>query len=194
MITRYMRVIDCESILNLYLGISYLVDFQVFRDSVPNHYLKIIDTVWNDKDNFLKWPKQPLLFKEGSTRSTACHRYSNREKQTLKFLRIAPDTRNNGPAIMSFLVAGGIRPYREDGKGWTIHHIYDGRFVYPNKNHTTHAVKHPMYFSEAAGLVAAHPIADSLADEFGYFAWLLRHEAFLRFSFDPDSVFQKTEA
>ena len=39
-----------------------------------------------------------------------------------------------------------------------------------------------------AGLVAIHPIAEALKDEYFYFAWLLRHEAFLRFGYDPDAV------
>jgi hypothetical protein len=30
---------------------------------------------------------------------------------------------------------------------------------------------------------------NALAHEFGYFAWLLRYEAFARFAFDPDGVF-----
>ncbi len=44
-------------------------------------------------------------------------------------------------------------------------------------------------FTEAAGLVAIHPVADALADDLAYCAWLLRHEAYLRFGFDPDRVF-----
>ena len=44
---------------------------------------------------------------------------------------------------------------------------------------------------QSAGLVAIHPVAEALKDEYSYFAWLLRHEAFLRFNYDPDSVFSK---
>jgi len=40
----------------------------------------------------------------------------------------------------------------------------------------------------SAGLVAIHPVAEALKDEYFYFAWLLRHEAFLRFKYDPDAV------
>jgi hypothetical protein len=47
---------------------------------------------------------------------------------------------------------------------------------------------------QSAGLVAIHPVAEALKDEYSYFAWLLRHEAFLRFDYDPDSVFsEKTD-
>ena len=45
-------------------------------------------------------------------------------------------------------------------------------------------------FTEAAGLVAIHPLADALADEVPYFAWLLRFEAYQRYGFDPDGVFK----
>ena len=50
-------------------------------------------------------------------------------------------------------------------------------------------MKDAALFTEAAGLVAAHPFADALADEVPYFAWLLRAEAYQRFGFDPDAVF-----
>ncbi len=64
-----------------------------------------------------------------------------------------------------------------------------GRYPAVGSTASTRAVIHGNYFTEAAGLVAIHPIADALADELAYFAWLLRHEAFRRFGFDPDGVF-----
>jgi hypothetical protein len=90
---------------------------------------------------------------------------------------------------MAFLLAGGERPNRNNGKGWPIHHIYDGQFPMPPKMSSVKAVRHSDYFTEAAGLVAIHPLADGLASESPYFTWLLRHEAFARFGFDPDDVF-----
>jgi hypothetical protein len=45
------------------------------------------------------------------------------------------------------------------------------------------------YFTQSAGLVAIHPVADALADEFAVFAWRLRAEAFLRFGYDPEGAF-----
>jgi len=48
-----------------------------------------------------------------------------------------------------------------------------------------------LHFSQSAGLIAVHPIADGLADEFPFFAWLLRAESFNRFGYDPDGVFSK---
>ena len=57
-----------------------------------------------------------------------------------------------------------------------------------------HAVKEGKHFTQPAGLFAIHPIAEALKDEYFYFAWLLRHEAFLRFGYDPDAVFsEKTD-
>lgn len=50
-------------------------------------------------------------------------------------------------------------------------------------------MKDGQLFTEAAGLVALHPVADSLADECAYFAWWLRQQAYERFGFDPDRVF-----
>jgi hypothetical protein len=38
-------------------------------------------------------------------------------------------------------------------------------------------------------LVAIHPLADALADEFPSFSWLLRAHAFNKFGYDPDEVF-----
>ena len=31
----------------------------------------------------------------------------------------------------------------------------------------------------------------ALKDEYSYFAWLLRYEAFLRFGYDPEAVFSE---
>jgi phenylalanine-4-hydroxylase len=45
-----------------------------------------------------------------------------------------------------------------------------------------------MHFTHTAGLVAVHTVAEALKDGRFYFAWLLRHEAFLRFDYDPDAV------
>jgi len=42
-------------------------------------------------------------------------------------------------------------------------------------------------------LVAAHPVADALVDEFPFFTWFLRANAFLRFGYNPDAVFGKKQ-
>ncbi len=43
--------------------------------------------------------------------------------------------------------------------------------------------------TQSAGLAATRPVAEALKDEYVYFAWLLRYEAFLRFGYDPDAAF-----
>jgi hypothetical protein len=85
------------------------------------------------------------------------------------------DTRPNGPAIAAFILAGGIRPERfGSSNAWSVHHLYSGKFPYIGPKTTTHAAKESGHFTQSAGLVAAHPIADALVDEFPFFAWLLR--------------------
>jgi hypothetical protein len=108
--------------------------------------------------------------------------------------QIKADARSNGPAIMDFLLSGGKRPLRRSpGRQWSVHHIYDGKFPAPGRLITAHAVKDKRLFTHSAGLVAVHPLADALADEVPYFAWLLRLEAYKRFRFDPDRVFARPE-
>jgi hypothetical protein len=38
-------------------------------------------------------------------------------------------------------------------------------------------------------LVAVHPVADALCDEYPAFTWFLRARAFQLFGYDPDRVF-----
>ena len=153
--------------------------------------------VWNEREKFVCWPKRPLLFWPGLTRSKDgksknCYGECPVE-QRRQLGDMEPDLRNNGPAIQSFLLAQGTRPRRTDmpAFGWSIHHIYDGRFPADHEHRPTWAAYHGNYFTEAAGLVALHPIADALAAHIGFFVWLLRYEAFTRFDFDPDGVFRR---
>jgi hypothetical protein len=150
-----------------------------------------MDGVWVNREKFVEWPARSLLFMPGTVR-VKYHRYSPEQLAQIKAARVRLDTRSNGPAIMAYAIAGGRRPVRSSGREqWSIHHIYDGQYPAPGVTSCTRAVTHGGYFTEAAGLVAVHPIADALADEFAYFAWLLRHEAFCRFEFDPDGVFRE---
>lgn len=160
------------------------------RSTTQRHVLEIADRVWEQRDLFILWPKNPLLFMPGTVR-VKYHKYTDEQKQCLRKERIALDSRSNGPAIMAYRLAGGQRPPRvSPGREWSVHHIYDGKFPAPGRSETIHAVKDGRYFTDAAGLVAVHPIADALADEVPYFAWLLRREAYARFGFDPDGVFE----
>ncbi len=159
------------------------------RKLTPLHILDITERVWKQRDLFILWPNHRLLFMPGTVRHNH-HSYTEDQKVRLRAAGVVPDRRSNGPAIVAYLLAGGERPKRINGRhGWSIHHIYDGKFPAIGKEKTFHAVKDGKLFTEAAGLVAIHPIADALADEVPYFAWLLRHTAFEKFGFDPDNVF-----
>jgi hypothetical protein len=67
--------------------------------------------------------------------------------------------------------------------------LASGKFAYFGRKETNHAAKEGNHFTQSAGLVALHPVADALVDEFPFFAWLLRADAYRRFGYDPDSVF-----
>jgi len=152
--------------------------------------------VWANRNRFVHWPKVNELMWKGCRRKNEhsnprCYTYPPDLVARLRERGIdKPDCRSNGPAIMAFLCAGGSRPQRRDlNWGWTIHHIYDGRFPAPRCGSSLHATRKGDHFTNSAGLVAVHPIADGLAGECAYFAWLLRFESFLRFGYDPDGVF-----
>jgi hypothetical protein len=118
------------------------------------------------------------------------HSYPQDIREKLKSKKITIDSRSNGPAIMSYLFSGGVRPQRSVGrKGWSIHHIYDGRFPFIDHKQTLHAIKDGYHFTQSAGLVAIHPFAETLADEYFYIAWILRQGSFKKFNYDPDQIF-----
>jgi hypothetical protein len=162
-----------------------------FRSSTPPHILDITDRVWARKNLFVLWSKICLLFIPDAVR-VKYHQYTTEQKGRLGDAGITPDSRSNGPAIIAYRLGGGERPHRiSPRRDWSIHHIYDGKFPAHGASASTHAVNDGRYFTEAAGLVAVHLIADALADEVAYFAWLLRRKAFDRFGFDPDGVFTR---
>ena len=140
-------------------------------------------------DYFVRWPKRPELLWEGCTR-IKYHSFPDALKRDAKAAGISLDRRSNGPAIVAFLLAGGERPLRNDrGTGWSIHHIYDGKFPFPGRQETQHAVKDGKHFSQSAGLVAVHPLFDRAAEVYPEIAWTLRIDAMWRFKYDPDGVF-----
>ncbi len=151
-------------------------------------YQTILQAIYQSPADYVSWPTRPLLLLPGIVREKY-HRYPDNVLIQLKSAGIPVDSRSNGPAVCAFLLAGGQRPQRETGKGWNIHHIYDGNFPYNRRQQTTHAIKNGDYFTQAAGLVALHPLAHAAAEEFAEFAWWLRREAFTLFRFDPDKVF-----
>ena len=151
---------------------------------------KIINEVRSHKKDFVQWPTEAILLWDGCVR-VRYHKYPSEIKEKLKSRGIVIDSRSNGPAIMSFLLSGGKRPMRKSNSNeeWHVHHVYDGKFAWTNDRKTLHAVQDGRHFAQSAGLVAIHPIAEALADEYFYFAWLLRYESYLRFNYDPDVVF-----
>jgi hypothetical protein len=152
--------------------------------------------VVDELDGFLRWAERPLLLWRGCDRVPEPgkrQKYFSYPKP-IKSLAISNgfrlDTRPNGPAIAAFLAAGGTRPDRfGSSNSWSIHHLYSGKFPYIGRDTTMHASKDGLHFTQSAGLVAAHPIADALVDEFPFFTWFLRALAFKRFGYDPDSAF-----
>jgi len=137
---------------------------------------------------YLLWPGCNRVPEPGARQRI--HRYEDPLKSELKAKGIAMDTRSNGPAIASFLYAGGERPERVGSRNrWSIHHLYSGKFPYVGRTETLHAVKHGDHFTNSAGLIAVHPILDAMCDEYPCIAWYLRARAFERFGYDPDHVF-----
>ncbi len=146
-------------------------------------------SICTDPDQFFQWPQVgALLWPDWDcirTQNDGEHEYPNELKARLARLGLPPDTRTNGPAIVSFLASGGKRP-TWGNEGWPIHHIYDGT------NGSPHAVEERNLFTHSAGLVAVHPDAHDLAHQSNLLKWLLWREAFLRFDFDPMGVFFDT--
>lgn len=149
---------------------------------------KIVNEVWNHRIQFIKWPARARLLWLGCAR-IKYHSVPDEIKREARSKGVPVDSRSNGPAIMSFLLAGGERPTRSNNQGWHIDHIYDGKLPWAFGKKTLHAVKDGNHFTQSAGLIAIHPIAEALRDEYFFFAWILRHEAFQRFNYDPDEVF-----
>jgi len=162
-------------------------------DIVPR---ECIATVCKSLDAFVRWPPKAILLWDGCDRIAPAgerqriHSFPEAIKRAAKAVKAPLDTRSNGPAIAAFVVAGGMRPKRYGShNGWSIHHIYSGKFPYIGKASTLHSAKSCRHFTQSAGVVAVHPIADGMCDEYPFFAWLLRAEAFRKFGYDPDGVF-----
>lgn len=165
---------------------------------VPNRAEQnVLTVVAGELNSFVRWASEAVLLWPG------CDRVPDPGKKQKYFNSIPPhicemakslgvrlDKRQNGPAVAAFRLAGGERPQRfGSANAWSIHHLYSGKFPYVCKKTTTHAAKAGNHFTQSAGLVAVHPVADALVDEFPFFAWLLRAESYRRFGYDPDRAF-----
>jgi hypothetical protein len=165
-------------------------------DSAPRECITI---VCKSLDAFVRWPTKAILLWNGCDRvapegeKQRIHSFPDAIKRVAKAVKAPLDTRSNGPAIVAFLISGGVRPKRFGSQNsWSVHHIYSGKFPYTGKSSALHAAKNGLHFTQSAGVVAVHPIADGMCDEYPFFAWLLRAEAFRRFGYDPDGVFSDT--
>jgi hypothetical protein len=173
--------------------------FQSEVCSIPvESHRRVLLEVAGNLDDYVRWPDRAELLWEGCDRirknpqQQRYHAYPQELKAVLSAHRFQ-DRRSNGPAIMAYKVAGGERPLRSNGRGWNIHHLYDGKFLYPGSTKPClQAVKEARHFTQSAGLVAVHPLAEGLADEFAIFAWMLRAESFNRFGYDPDGAFSRS--
>ena len=150
--------------------------------------------------DFVQWPQRAVLLWDGCDRRPPAgkkqkyHSYPESISKLAKAQKITLDSRPNGPARAAFMFAGGVRPERFGStNASTMHHVYSGKFPYIEHDATTHAVKLRNHFTQSAGVVATHPVADALCDEYPFFAWLLRYEAFRRFGYDPDGVFSSRQ-
>lgn len=174
-----------------------------YREKATDNEREIAEWVWKRKSDFIRWPpdgckNNPEFPGWRRDKEVGFHVFTPEDRQRLRNAGITPDRRSNGPAIGAYLMAcqgmviNDCRPLRSDGRHrWSIHHIYDGRFPATEGGVCLRAVKDGQHFTHPAGLVAIHPVADALADEVGYFAWLLRWEAKCRFGYDPNKVFER---
>ena len=159
---------------------------------------EIMKILFRNIDKFCKYPIKALLLWEDCDRipqlgkKIKYHIYPDSIKTKAKEECISLDARPNGPAIAAFTFARGERPERYGSRNkWHIHHLYSGKFPYAIKENTLHAVKNGLHFTQSAGLVALHPLADALVDECPAFAWFLRYKSYDKFGYDPDNVFSK---
>ncbi len=166
----------------------------------PKSVRHILQHVGRHLSDFVQWPLRAVLMWDGCDRcrpdgkEQKYHRYPEAISTLAKAKQIKLDSRANGPSRAAFMFAGGVRPERYGStNASTMHHVYSGKFPYIGRTSTTHAVKLPKHFTQSAGMIAAHPVADALCDEYPFFAWRLRFEAFDRFGYDPDGVFSRRQ-
>ena len=156
--------------------------------------IQSVIALWIDREKLFRWPNQSELLWPGIVRhqdgnKENCYDYPAALVARLAAKGMHVDGRNNGPAILAYMMAGGKRP-KVGSWGWPIHHVYDGGTVIPGtRKRILHAVKDGQFFTHSGGLVAAHPAAHFIAHKSTLLAWLLRWEAWRRFRFDPDCIF-----
>jgi hypothetical protein len=170
--------------------------FEKEISDLPLDIRHIVKYTYDHLDKFCCWPKLPILLWEGCNRKPnegekqKYHCYPQVIKELAEEKQIYLDRRANGPAIASFEFAGGERHKRYGSKNkWSIHHIYSGKFPYQGRETTLHAKETGTHFTQSAGLIALHPILDSICDEIPAFSWVMRFRSWKKFGYDPDKVF-----
>jgi len=165
------------------------MNFQRLLNDLSESERSLAKFIWKNRADFFSWPTYSLLlWKKCKPRPR--HKYPETLKCMIKAFKVDIDQKSNGPARMSYLMAGGELKRTGHGKIWEIHHIYDGKFPLDANGIRTCANKNGIYFTEAACLVACHPIAHQAAHSFAYIAWKLRYKAYKKYGFDPDEVFR----
>ena len=183
-----LEPVDLSNLDDWYLRETQQVEEESIRHVLRHVALHLTDFVRFPDRALLLWPDCNRVPPEG--KKQRYHRYPAEIRVLAKQYAVKLDTRPNGPARAAFQLAGGIRPERFGSTNdWTAHHLYSGKFPYIGRSTTLHAIKDCNHFTQSAGVITAHPIADAMCDEFPFFAWLLRARAFQRFGYDPDQVF-----
>ena len=166
----------------------------------PESVRHVLQHVGNNINDFVQWPQRAVLLWDECDRckpegkKQKYHVYPESIRKLAKTQKITLDSRPNGPARAAFMFAGGVRFDRFGStNATTMHHVYSGKFPYIGRVKTSHAVKLRKHFTQSAGVIATHPIADALCDEYPFFAWFLRFIAFSKFGYDPDGVFSPTQ-
>jgi hypothetical protein len=133
----------------------------------------VLGTVGDNLDVFVRWPKRALLLWPDCDpppgKKHKYFKYPAHIKEMASTIKYQLDGRPNGPAIAAFRIAGGERPGRfGSSNAWSVHHLYSGKFPYFGRERTIHAAKECLHFTQSAGVIAVHPVADALVDEFPF--------------------------
>ncbi|MEJ0090655.1 MAG: hypothetical protein WDM80_13050 [Limisphaerales bacterium] len=195
------EVVDLAEVLDEPIDMDFPFWIQDLWNDRREQSVAATKAIWLNQHAYFKWPKKERVLNQEWIRITDpnnrddLYSYSPNIIQECESAKIPADGRSNGPAIVTFLLSGGARPLREDPPtwGWSIHHIYDGKFPAPHQEGgVLNAVRVAGEFTNSRGLVAAHPVADFVAANSRLLAWLLRWEAFRRFNYDPNRIFLPT--
>lgn len=193
------EVVGLAETLNEPIAMNFPSWIKALWDDKRDQGVATTKAIWLNQHAYFKWPKKSMVLNSEWTRKRDPIRddlypYSSEIIMDCNRAGISTDGRNNGPAIVTYLLAGGSRPFREDPPtwGWSIHHIYDGKFPAPHqRGRVLNATQMAGEFTNSCGLVAAHPVADFVATNSKLLAWLLRWEAFRRFKYDPNKIFSR---